>query len=206
MQYRFSKNKFRQKGIILSILILCLVLLLNSCVNQSSVSTQPPVTVTIFSTISPTYSYVNPDKTNLPDLPSYPQAWVKGSEGWFPPLPSGFVQPRLLSADEWSEVDKIVRNDNEASIQFKNVNVGAMLRYWVGYSGYSGHFALSESDIVSEKVSIQDGCWFYPALLLLYRERTDRSEELVGVDLATNKVVFSEGRGGSSPIKPPPTH
>jgi hypothetical protein len=202
----FFKNKLIQKGIILSILILCLVILLSSCVNQSPVSTQSPVTITVFSTISPTCSYVNPDKINLPDLPSYPKGWVKGSEGWFPPLPSGFVQPRLLSVDEWDQVGIIVRSDIEASVQYKSKNIGAGLRYWVGYSGNPGHFASSESDIVSEKVSIPDGYWFYPALLLLYRETTDRTEQLVGVDLAMNRVVFSEGRGRSVPIKPPPPH
>lgn len=214
----FFKDKYCQKGIILLIIVLSNIILLTSCTDKSSIITQAPASTTesptvvdtpketISSTNTPTNPVNTPGNPNLPDLPPYPRGWVKGRDGWIPPLPPGLAQPRLLSEEEWEAVKEIASLDLEVSIQYSNNNIGATLHYWVGYSGGPVPFNTIESNIISNNFKLPaTGHWYYPALLFQYASRTDRQGQWVGVDLGARKIVYSK-MNPNLPERPLPTN
>jgi hypothetical protein len=72
-----------------------------------------------------------------------------------------------------------------------------MVHYWVGYAGGPGHLSISEL----ESKGFEKGLWYYPAIRFVYRSRTDRNGQTVGVDLNTERIVFSGPYGLEIPRK-----
>jgi hypothetical protein len=136
-----------------------------------------------------------PVETPPINLPSYPKDWVPGTEGWIPPLPPGMNQPRSLTEGEWDRVIDIARTDAEVTKQIERDNVVEMKRYWVGYGGGPGFNSNTDSAIMAGEAKPPKGCWYYPAIKFVYRLRTDRLAQLVGVDLNANIVVLSNPSG-----------
>lgn len=143
------------------------------------------------------YHTKTPTATETPNvsLTPYPRGQVPGSQGWIPPLPPGMEQPRVLTEADWELVLTLSRSDPEIVKQADNDNIDNEVRFWVGYAGGPGFNNYPDSSIISGEVQPPGNHWYYPAIEFTYKTRTDRSGQIVGVDLDTKRVVFSNGWG-----------
>jgi hypothetical protein len=201
MMNRFRLDYFYKHFINFLIIGIIFIPLFFSCTNQSIINTVKPDQQ---SGILMTSSAGRSSKTAIANLPAVPRGWVEGTEGWIPPLPPGLDQPRTLTYEEWEMVDKIASQDQEVSKQRQKDNVGKLVHCWVGYSGGPGFSNKTELDISSGKIDSPIGYWYYPAIEYIYITRTDRNGQLIGVDISTNQIVLSNGKGLEAPRKPRP--
>ena len=125
-----------------------------------------------------------------------------------PPLPQGMEQPEHLSDDEWDIVLEIARTDLKVAEQIENNNIKGDQRYWVGYAGGPGFSAYPDSAVISGSAHPDEDSWYYPAMWFDFQKVTDRHGQLVGVALASERVVLSRPLGpvNEIPLKkgPPP--
>jgi hypothetical protein len=122
-------------------------------------------------------------------------------------------KPRPLTKEEWDKVIEIASTDPEVARQAANNNIRAREFWWVAYAGGPGVYADSDDAIIGGADSaIMSGkarlptieCWYYPAIRF-ESPGTDHLGDylgrLVAVDLATGKIVLSEGWGRTVPSR-----
>ena len=128
------------------------------------------------------------DKAQVAPLESDPR--------WILPLLQGYETPRVLSEDDWNKVVEIARTDSNVAEEIRKGNINNEIHWWVGYTGsLGGAYGNPDSLIMSGNITPPTGFRYFPGIKFDYISRTDRSGQIVGVNLDAERVVYSSGWG-----------
>jgi hypothetical protein len=136
-------------------------------------------------------------------LPATPDGWAPESPDnpaaphWIPPLPQGMEQPQALSAETWAEVLSLASTDTKITAMNSIDNIESKTFGWVAYTGNVGVYNFDEAEWTSGEFHLpSEYAWYYPAIVFEYRNSEKINGTLihgrwVGVDLKTNKIIFT---------------